>query len=99
LEFNKNTNLMALRNIVVKNHRKKLYSRMFDLREEVELLISQNINKMNEIEEMKLQQIQFIDRNENMVELNKMGWTEDQGLYDKLVFEYQEITGDLMQRR
>ncbi|WP_417875824.1 hypothetical protein [Winogradskyella sediminis] len=89
---------MGLLNIVVKDHRKKYYSRMHDLREEVELLICENINKMNKIEEMYLQSIQSIDRTTEMTELDKDGWSEDRGLYDRLVFEYQEKTGELMQR-
>ncbi|HWJ30284.1 MAG TPA: hypothetical protein VNS32_27360 [Flavisolibacter sp.] len=56
------------------------------LNEETELLISENIIKINK--EGYLLNINSIEFNESTTELENEGWKNDNSLYDRLINEY-----------
>jgi len=59
---------------------------MLSLSDETELLICDNINTINKTGH--LLQINSIDFNFSTSEIEKYGWKVDNGLYDKLIIEY-----------
>lgn len=77
---------MSLINILLKDNKNKLFQKMLFLREETELLICENINTINK--KVVFLNIHSIDIDSPMTELEKNGWKEDNGLYDKLIIEY-----------
>lgn len=83
-------------NILLQEHNNKLFQRMLTLREETELLICENINKLNTTGHQL--SISTIDINDSFEELEKKGYTHDNALYDRLIIEYNQQNKDLLTR-
>jgi hypothetical protein len=79
---------MALINILLRDNRNKICSKILSLREETELLISGNINAINQKNGNADININTIDFGFSTKDLENQGWTIDDGLYDKLIIQY-----------
>jgi hypothetical protein len=77
---------MGLLNILLKDNKNNICQKMLSLREETELLICENINTINK-KELFLS-IKTIDFGYSTLDLEHQGWKVDDGLYDKLIIEY-----------
>jgi hypothetical protein len=69
---------------------------MLFLREETELLICDNINKLNKTGHQL--NINTIDLNSSFEELERQGYRNDDALYDRLIIEYNQQNTDLLTR-
>jgi hypothetical protein len=78
---------MALRNIIVRDNKKKIFHKMLFLREETELLICENINTINRKYE-GIFNINTLGEDLSTSYLEDQGWKEDPSLYERLVIEY-----------
>lgn len=83
---------MALLNILLRNNKDKICQKMLSLREETELLICENINTING--ENTYLNINTIDFDFSTSDLERQGWKVDNGLYDKLIIEYNNNQTD-----
>ena len=87
---------MNLVNIVIKDNKNKIYQRLFNLRGETEELITSNVASIINIGlDVNMHSIEF---NQQMTELEKRDWKEDDGLYERLLLIYQNKTGKLLTR-
>lgn len=77
---------MGTINILLQDNKNRLCQKMCFLRDETESLIYDNINTINRIE-LNLA-LSSIDINFSTSDLEKQGWKVDEGLYDKLIIEY-----------
>lgn len=75
-----------LMHILLRDNKNKVFQKMQMLNEETELLISENIIKINK--EGYLLNINSIEFNESTTELENEGWKNDNSLYDRLINEY-----------
>ena len=79
---------MALINILIRDSRNKICSKMLSLREETELFISGNVNAINQKNNNADISINTIEIGFSTKGLENQGWTIDDGLYDKLIIQY-----------
>lgn len=77
---------MGLINILLFDEKNKLCQKMLSLREDTELLICNNINTINGDKPYLM--IRTIDYDFSTFELENKGWKTDDGLYDKLIINY-----------
>lgn len=82
--------------ILVKDNQNKEFEVLMHLGDETELLICGNINHINRKMNRKLQVETYADGIEEY--WIKRGYTRNQGLYDKLIMEYNQAYEDLLTR-
>lgn len=85
---------MGLINLVIKDYSSKTYDVMLDLRENTHNLITENVCKMQR-QDFDIN-IHLIERILKIDELENKGWKKHQGLYDKLIMEYNQKTDDYL---
>ena len=83
-------------NILLRDNKNKLFQKMLFLKDETELLICKNINKINTTGHQL--NISTIDISSSFEELEKQGYRNDDGLYDRLIIEYNQQNTDLLTR-
>lgn len=83
-------------NILLSDNKDKVFQKMLFLREETELLICKNINKINETGHRLT--INSIDIDTPVDSLEKQGYKNDESLYDRLIIEYNQQNKDLLTR-
>lgn len=77
-------------NILLRDNHNKICQKMNSLREETELLISVNINIINKKNGNANININTIDFGYSTKALVTAGWLVDDGLYDKLIIQYNQ---------
>lgn len=81
---------MPLLNILLRDNCNKICQKMLSLKEETELLICNNINAINKKNGTANLKINTIDFNFSTNELVNEGWRFDDGLYDRLIIQYNQ---------
>ena len=82
--------------IIVKDNKEKVFEVLMHLRDETELLICGNINQINRKTNRDLQIETYSEGIEEY--WTKRGYQRSQGLYDKLIIEYNQNNEDLLTR-
>lgn len=82
--------------IIVKDNKEKVFEVLLHLRDDTELLICENINQINRIMNRQLQIETYADGIEEY--WTERGYQRSQGLYDKIVLEYNQANEDLLTR-
>ncbi len=83
-------------NILLRDNQNKLFQKMLFLREETELLICENINTINRRGHQL--NINTIDIDTSLDDLERQGYKNDEGLYDRLIIEYNQKNTKLLTR-
>jgi len=79
--------------IILKDNKNKLLQQLTHLRDETELLICENIFKLNKVGH----QLSIESLEEGVTEYwLKLGYIEDSGLYDKLIIDYNQTHDQLL---
>ena len=81
-------------NIILRDNKNKLFQKMLFLKEETELLICENINKINKSGHQL--NMNTIDIDTPLEDLEKQGYKNDETLYDILIIEYNQQNNDLL---
>ena len=82
-------------NFIVRDNHNKLYQTFWGESEERELLISKNIIKIHSITKQHIN-INGVSPNFDSVEHLGPDWKIDQGLYDKLVIDFNNLGGEIL---
>ena len=73
-------------NLFLKNHKTKSYLKMMFLGEETDSLIHKNVSILNSSGHEL--QIEDLLPDEMIKDMDRLGWKIDQGMYDRLILEY-----------
>jgi len=85
-----------MRNILLKDNKNGLFQEMMFLRDDTELLICENINKINRKDESKYLNIETIS--DGISEYwEKQGYKRDMGLYNRLILEHINKHNELLE--
>lgn len=82
-------------NIILKDAKAKVFQVMRDLREETEMLVYDNMEKLNGTGMFLLAQDFSKAAADDLV---NSGYTEDAALYDRLIIEYNQTNEPLLKR-
>ncbi|TCZ73460.1 hypothetical protein [Flaviaesturariibacter aridisoli] len=85
-----------MKHILVLDHKTKRFTKFIHLREITEMHITKNINKMIDAG----YSVSISDANPGgpQFELIKQGWVEDDGAYDRLILDYNQINNPPLSR-
>ena len=83
-------------NVLLTDNKNRLFQKMLFLKDETELLICENINKINQSGHQL--NINTIDTDTPLEDLEKQGYKNDEALYDKLIIKYNQQNNDLLTR-
>lgn len=82
--------------LLLKDTKNMIYHNMTFLSQEMENLLDSNVVEMRNAK-MSIA-INASDLDISHLNLEQQGWKRDDGLYEKLLFEYTELTGKVLTR-
>lgn len=83
-------------NIILRDNKNKVFQKMLFLRAETEMLITENVIKLNRVGYQL--NINDIEINTPTDYLTKAGYKNDEALYDRLIIAYNQNHKDLLTR-